>query len=168
MIPTLTTPHLTLGPLTCAHLDAFTAFCATDASRFLGGPAEAMDAQDSCLAGAGQWVLRGFGPFWLTDRATGAPTGRAGVTFPPHRSEPELAWVIYPAFQNRGLATEAATAARQWAAEARGLTGLMSVIDEGNAASIRVAEKLGAAREAAWPSETAGKFLWRHPRGLPA
>lgn len=166
MTPILTTARLTLGPLTLAHVAAFQDFCATKASRFIGGPADALDAAQGALAQAGQWQLRGFGPFWLNLTETGAPVGRAGLTFPPHRDEPELTWVIYPAHQNRGLATEAALAARDWAAATHGLTGLISLIDDANAASVRVAEKLGASREAVHSNEGGRQILrWRHPKG---
>ena len=60
--PTLTTARLTLGPITPAHAGAFIAFCATDASRFIGGPADQRDAWEGAAICAGLWALRGHGP----------------------------------------------------------------------------------------------------------
>ncbi len=162
--PDLLTDRLTLGPANIDHAEAFIAFCATDASRFIGGPVDRGDGWDSVAIAAGQWVLRSHGHFWLTERASGAPVGRVGIHHPDRRDEPELSWVIYPAHQRKGYATEAARRVRDWAYRDAGLGPLMSVIDEANAASIRVAEHLGARREAPFPNE-AGKPLtrWRHP-----
>jgi RimJ/RimL family protein N-acetyltransferase len=167
--PVLHTARLTLGPLSQAHLDAFIGFCASDASRFVGGPAGRADAWEGAVLSAGHWVLRGYGYFWLTETASGQPVGRVGVTRPDHWPEAELAWTIYPAHQGQGFATEAARLARDWAARERGLGPLMSVIHQDNAASIRVAEKLGARLEKPHANPD-GKplFVWRHPMGAAA
>lgn len=161
--PTFHTQRLTLGPLTQAHVDAFIAFCATEDSRFLGGPADRSDAWEGAVLSAGQWVLRGYGYFWLTETVSHLPVGRVGITHPDHWPEAELAWTIYPAFQGKGYATEAAQFVRDWAARERGLGPLMSLIHQDNAPSIRVAEKLGARLEKQHPNED-GKpiFVWRH------
>lgn len=162
--PTLTTAHLTLGPAAPDHAEAFIAFCATDAARFIGGPAERQDAWEGIAISAGLWTLRGFGPFWLRDTATGLPVGRAGIYYPDWRAEPELAWTVHPAFQGRGYATEAALAARDWAYRAHGLAPLVSLIDTGNAPSVRVAEKLGAVLEGPHaPNGGHSVMRWRHP-----
>jgi [ribosomal protein S5]-alanine N-acetyltransferase len=51
--------------------------------------------------------------------------------------------LICSACWNRGLATEAATAVRDYAFRVRGLTRLIRLIRQGNEASRRVAEKVG-------------------------
>ena len=51
--------------------------------------------------------------------------------------------------QGKGYAAEAARAARAHAFGALGWTTVVSTIDPGNAASVRVAERLGASRDAA-------------------
>lgn len=161
--PTLQTARLTLGEASPAHAEAFIAFCATDASRFIGGPADRRDAWEAAAIGAGLWAVRGYGPFWVS--ADGQPVGRVGVYFPVWRAEPELAWTIYPAHQGKGYATEAALAARDWA-RGQGLGPLCSLIDVENAASIRVAEKLGAVIEALHSEEDGHRVMrWRHPGG---
>ena len=159
--PTLTSARLTLGLATAAHAEAFIAFCATEDSRFIGGPADRRDAWEGAAIGAGLWALRGYGPFWVS--AGDVPVGRVGVYYPDWRAEPELAWVIYPAHQRQGYATEAALVARDWA-QSLGLGPLCSLIDVANAPSIRVAQKLGATLEG--PHEPNGGhqvMRWRHP-----
>lgn len=161
-VPVLHTPRLTLGPATADHAEAFIAFCATDASRFIGGPASRRDAWEGAAIGAGLWALRGYGPFWVS--ADHEPVGRVGIYYPDWRAEPELAWTIYPAHQGRGYATEAALAARDWAYETLGLAPLVSLIDVENLPSVRVAQKLGAQVEAPHPTDDGHRILrWRHP-----
>lgn len=160
--PTLTTVRLTLGPITPAHADAFIAFCATEDSRFIGGPAEERDAWEGAAICAGLWALRGHGPFWVTD-ASGEPVGRVGPYFPIWRTEPELAWVIYPAHQRNGYACEAAMAARDWCT-AQGLAPMVSLIHADNAASLGVARRLGAVYEGPHPLPDSDRIQrWRQP-----
>ena len=159
--PTLHTRRLTLGPASAAHAGAFVAFCATDASRFIGGPAGRRDAWEGAAIGAGMWALRGVGPFRVS--ADGAPVGRVGVYYPIWRDEHELPWTIWHEHQGTGYATEAALATREWAA-GQGLGPLCSLIDVENAPSIRVAEKLGARIEALHNDEGGHRVMrWRHP-----
>ena len=55
------------------------------------------------------------------DRATGRNVGRAGIYHPDGWPEPELGWMIYAGTdEGRGLAREAATAAREGAALLKG------------------------------------------------
>jgi RimJ/RimL family protein N-acetyltransferase len=160
--PILHTERLTLGPASAAHAEAFIAFCATEASRFIGGPAPRRDAWEGAAIGAGLWALRGYGPFWVS--LGDEPIGRVGIYHPDWRAEPELAWAIYPAHQGQGFATEAALAARDWAYQAHGFAPLVSLIDAENAASIRVAEKLGAHEEGPHtPNDGHDIRRWRHP-----
>jgi RimJ/RimL family protein N-acetyltransferase len=167
MTPTLHTTRLTLGPATQSHAEAFIAFCATEESRFIGGPAERRDAWEGVAIAAGLWTLRGFGPFWLTETATGTPVGRAGIYYPDWRAEPELAWTIYPAHQRKGYGFEAATAARDWAYATHDFAALVSLIDADNAASIKLAQKLGARNEGPHtPNGGHDVYRWRHPKAV--
>lgn len=162
--PTLTTSRLTLGPVDEAHCAAFIDFCATDASRFLGGPSGPEDAWVGVAMQAGQWTLRGYGTFFVRETASGAPVGRVGIFHPGWRTEPELSWVIYPTFQRRGYASEAALAARDWAYQTLGLSRLMSLIDPANTASEHVARRLGATNEGPHRTDTPKVMnRWRHP-----
>jgi RimJ/RimL family protein N-acetyltransferase len=61
--------------------------------------------------------------------------------------ETEIGWTLASGHWGRGYATEAAVACRDWALGELGLTRLVSVIAPGNAASIRVAEKIGETLE---------------------
>ena len=67
-------------------------------------------------------------------------TGRRSKAIPAT----ELAWTTEPAFQGRGFATEAARAAMELAAQV-GLEEVVAMALPENAASRRVAEKIGMA-----------------------
>jgi RimJ/RimL family protein N-acetyltransferase len=168
MIPVLHSARLTFGPATMAHFEAFAAFTATDDSRFLGGPGSRRDAWESVCTHAGQWTLRGYGTFWVTERNSGIPVGRVGLWHPDWLDEPELSWVIYTAHARRGFATEAAATVLDWAHHAAELPPLMSLIDLANSASIAVAERLGASLEGEHRYDNGREVgLWRHlPGGI--
>ena len=57
--------------------------------------------------------------------------------------EIEVAYMLHSQFWGRGLATEAARAILKYGFETAGLSRLISVINPGNIASARVAEKIG-------------------------
>lgn len=57
--------------------------------------------------------------------------------------EPELAWTFIPGVWNKGYATEAGIAARDYGFGVLGMKRAVSVIDPSNTASVRVAQKVG-------------------------
>jgi RimJ/RimL family protein N-acetyltransferase len=58
-------------------------------------------------------------------------------------SIPELGWVLAPAKQGRGYATEAALGALEWARQHFGSGNFACLINPENLASIKVARKCG-------------------------
>jgi ribosomal-protein-alanine N-acetyltransferase len=58
----------------------------------------------------------------------------------------ELGWTVFDGDQKRGYATETAIALMAWATEEHGIRHFISSTTPGNAASLRVHEKLGFAR----------------------
>ncbi|MCX7302043.1 MAG: GNAT family N-acetyltransferase [Rhodobacterales bacterium] len=160
------TPRLTLGQATMQLFEAFGAFCASDHSQFMGGPGGHNDAWESVATYAGQWVLRGYGTFWLNDSSSGEPSGRVGIWHPLWLDEPELSWVIYEGHTRKGLATEAAATVLDWPWHSLHLPALMSLIDPANVASVAVAQQLGASAEGEHGQDS-GKTVtrWRHMPG---
>jgi RimJ/RimL family protein N-acetyltransferase len=67
-----------------------------------------------------------------------------GAAFPP---DVEIGWRLLPAYWDRGLATEAATAVLRYGFGRFGFDRVISVAQPANRASIRVMEKLGMALE---------------------
>lgn len=90
------------------------------------------------------WSEHGFGPCALIEEATGSMVGRGGLQRTELDDMPtvELPWTIDSAHWGRGLATEAASAALEWA-RSSGLPEVVALIMAGNTASRRVAEKIG-------------------------
>lgn len=164
-IPVLETDRLTLREPREGDLPAFTAFAASDRTRFIGGPGDALDSWRGFLRQIGHWAFRGYGWWVIEDRATGQVAGRCGVGFHLHYPEPELGWQVYDGFEGRGLAHEAALAARRHAQTVQGLGPLISMIDPENTRSLRLAERLGARFERMGEIEGHPCQIWRHPAG---
>jgi RimJ/RimL family protein N-acetyltransferase len=100
------------------------------------------------------WDEHGFGLWAVQSREgelAGALIGFVGVAYPAFLPElatrPELGWRLARAVWGRGLATEAAIAARDDALHRLGLRELISIIHPDNGRSQRVAAKLGMTLE---------------------
>jgi len=95
------------------------------------------------------WDEHGFGLWALVPRDEDAAEciGFAGLAIPSFLPAVlpavEVGWRLAPAWWGRGLATEAARASMDFGFERLGLRSIVSIIDAGNARSLRVAEKLG-------------------------
>lgn len=155
-VPVLETERLILRGRTTADFPAYAAMWAEPAvTRHIAGrPLNEEEAWTKFARMSGFWALMGYG-FWLVEeKASGRVVGEAGVgdfrrnIAPSLAGKPELGWVFSGAAHGKGYATEAGRAALSWAeAKFPGAT-MCCIIDEENAPSIRVAEKLGF-REAA-------------------
>jgi RimJ/RimL family protein N-acetyltransferase len=125
-----------------------------EVTRFLnrGSDEEGVAAFAAWLAD--HWARFGLGPLAIEGR-TGELGGRllgfAGVAYPEFVPElaarPELGWRLGRFAWGQGLATEAAGAARDDAFARLSMPELISIINPGNARSVRVATKLGMVRE---------------------
>ena len=113
-----------------------------------------------------EWFLNGHPRhpslgLWATIlKASGAFIGRCGL-LPweiAGRHEVEIAYLIDRAYWGQGLATEAAAAIRDYALGPLGLSRLVCLVEAGNGASIRVAEKIGMRFERA-DEDDKGPFL---------
>lgn len=164
--PALTTERLLLRLPEERDLDAMTeAMADGEAMRFVnrGLPVDRSECWRRMAAQLGHWSLRGFGPFAVELRATGAWIGKVGLWRPEGWPGLELIWTIAPAHWGRGYATEAARAVRDWAVPTHRLERLISLIDPDNVGSRRVAERLGCRRGDAMPFLTGTVEVWHHP-----
>jgi RimJ/RimL family protein N-acetyltransferase len=94
----------------------------------------------------GHWQLLGFGMFVVEERSTAVFLGRVGALQPPGWPGFEMAWALIPSARGKGYAVEAARAAIGWSFDRFELGRVISIIDPRNAASQRVAERLGERR----------------------
>ena len=107
-------------------------------------PFDAQVIDELILGDCTHWADHCFGPWVLVDRVSGDFAGRAGLAWTSIEgiAEVELPWSIEPRFQGRGLATEAATAAIEWARDF-GFEQVVALTLPHNVASQRVAQKAG-------------------------
>jgi RimJ/RimL family protein N-acetyltransferase len=126
-----------------------------EVARYLNRPVD--DAAVAAFYGlmVDHWRVRGYGPWAIESLESGHEgqfLGFAGLAhLPPFLAAagtaPELGWRLDPAHWGRGLATEAAIAARDDAFDRLGLPELISIIHPQNVRSQRVATKLGLTRQ---------------------
>ena len=91
----------------------------------------------------GHWVLRGYGNWVVERKLHGVVIGRVGLWNPEGWFGVEVGWKLARHAWGQGYVMEAATAAITWAFDELDCDRLISVINPDNAASIRVAERLG-------------------------
>ncbi len=161
--PLLTTERLTLRPLRMEDFPPFAAFYASDAASFIGGPMTGRRAWYVFAGEVGSWNLMGFGAWAIEEQTTGAFAGQVALGKPPHFPEREIGWLVFPAFQRRGYANEAAREARRFAYGALGWTTAVSYVDPENHPSIATARALGCAEDPAAAVFDAGDLVFRHP-----
>ncbi len=148
MMTRLTTDRLLMRPPEAADAPDYIAFYgsarrAQDAPVLTSDQARARFARDRA-----HWQDKGFGRFVLIDRATEARLGMVGPHFPEDYPEAEIAWHLWNAStEGRGLAFEAACAARTHAFGPLGWTTAVSYIPPVNRRSIALAERLGCTRD---------------------
>ncbi len=85
----------------------------------------------------------GFGLWHVSRRADGVAMGLCGLLKRDVLPDVDLGYAFLPEFWGQGYAFEAAEATLRLAAKRFGLERVIGVVSEGNAASIRVLEKLG-------------------------
>jgi len=119
-------------------------------TRHIGGrPFTEEEIWARLLRYIGHWMVMGFGYWAVRERTSGRFVGDVGLAdhrraiAPPLGDDPEMGWVLAPWAHGQGYATEAVRAVLDWAATRFGARRTVCIIDPGNSASIRVAEKSG-------------------------
>ncbi len=162
-IPVLDTPRLQLrGPEPQDYPD-FKATFASYRSRFMGGPLNAYETWMLYAAEIGHWEIRGYGMWMIHLRETDETVGMAGGWCPAKWPEREIAWIIWPDRGGKGFALEATHRVRQHLYLDAGWEGAVSYLDPKNLDSIRLAERLGAKKDATAPSVDGNDAVYRHP-----
>ncbi len=147
-----------------SDFETFAEFRASDRARFVGGPNTRTQAWGHFTGLAGQWAIRGYGRWIVADRDSDTPLGVVGLLYPVGWPEPEIAWSMFAAGEGRGLAHEAALAARRYAYSTAGWTTAISLIDPTNTRSVALGQRLGCRHEAEYQHEEFGAMqIWRHP-----
>jgi RimJ/RimL family protein N-acetyltransferase len=155
---TLQTNRLTLRMLRDSDLDAYAEMCAdAEVMRYLGDgqPMNRALAWRNLALMVGHWSLRGYGLWAAEQRSSGVLVGRIGFWNPEGWPGFELGWTLRRPYWGRGYATEGARAALEHAFTQMGQPHVISLIHPKNAASIRVAERVGERLQG--PTEVMGK-----------
>lgn len=143
----ITTDRLVLRHLTEHDLDALAAIDGdAETMRFISGKPRTREQAAAFL----RWTIesvaaKGYGLMATELRETGELVGRCGfhVWSIELQDEMEIGWLIKREHWDKGYATEAGLALRDYGFDVLGRRRLISVIDPDNLASIRVAEKVG-------------------------
>ncbi|WP_239031856.1 GNAT family N-acetyltransferase [Paroceanicella profunda] len=163
-IPVLETEHLRLRAPMLSDFGAYAAFRASERSRIVGGPYSEWSSFSDFSAMIGHWALRGFGRWMVADRTSDAPLGVVGPFMPYGWPEPEIAWTVFDGAEGRGVAHEAALAARSFAYQTLGWKTAISMIVAENTRSQALARRLGATPDGTFRHAEFGDFtIWRHP-----
>jgi len=133
----------------------------SERSVHFGGPFSAEDAWldfNQLVAG---WVLRGHGALTICTK-DGVVQGLVLLGHEFGDPDAELGWLLTESAEGHGYATEAAEALLP---RCRAIYGsdFVSYIAEANTASIRIAEKLGAVKDAPHPRRTDDVVAYRYP-----
>ena len=125
--------------------EAYAEICADpEVMRYLGGKTfNRMEAWRHMAVMVGHWQLRGFGHWAVEEKASGKFIGRIGFLYPEGWPDFEIGWTLAPAAQGKGYAIEGARRALAYAFTELDRDHVISLINPLNAASIRVAERLG-------------------------
>ena len=143
-------------------LDAYAElFADPEVVRYTGGVAKTRaESEHAVQRMIDHWEDYGIGLFSVVRKEDDRVLGRVGFLLwdteswqhamlrpPTGGTETEIGWTLAREHWGRGYATESATAARDWALQELGLRRLISLIQRGNDASVRVARKLGETLE---------------------
>lgn len=142
----LCTQRLILREMTGADLDDLAALLGDEyVMRYYPRPKTRSEAQDWINWNQGLYRDHGFGLWTVVLRETGEFAGDCGLTVQrvDDVDEIEVGYHVRADLQGNGYATEAASAARDFARDRLGLHRLIAIIDPANVPSRNVARKIG-------------------------
>ena len=138
------------------------------AARYIGGHVSRAAAWRRFLQMPGAWALQGFAMFSVIEQASGLWVGQCGPWRPEGWPGNEVGWTFHRDAWGKGYATEAATAALDYAFDVLGWDSVIHCIDPANVASQRVATRLGTKNlgpgKLPAPYEDAATEIWGQAR----
>lgn len=158
-VPRIDTARLRLRAPVLADFAVWRAIFCSDRARFMDGPYAEDAAWDQFCLYAASWMLRGHGA-WAVE-AERETAGFVLIGMEPGDRDHELGFFFLEAHEGKGLAAEAARAARDHAFAAMGLATLVSYTDPANARAGRLCARLGATPD---PVALDGAQVWHHHR----
>lgn len=148
--PSIETARLILRVPRREDFEAWAAI-GTDAEtmRHLGGTQSRFDAWNRFVGTVGSWHVLGFGVFSVIRKSDRRWIGRVGPLHPADWPGDEIGWTLARDAWGHGYATEAATAAADWAFDALGWQRIIHCIAPDNVESQAVARRLGSVLQGA-------------------
>ena len=149
--PRIETERLVLRPLRADDFDDIHRIWSDPENVvFVGGhPSTLNQSWRRVVTSAGYWPILGYGYWALDEIASGKFIGLVGFADfkrdepAGFSGDPEIGYVIDKAFHGKGYGREAMTACMNWMDETHGRSRTICMIEPGNIASIRIAERLG-------------------------
>lgn len=142
--PRLETERLILRQWREDDFPRYAEMFAAPETHHIGGPLVLGDAWRRFLQMPGAWAIQGFAMFAIEEKTSGLFMGQAGPWKPAGWPGTEVGYALHPQAWGKGYATEACTAAMDWAFDVLGWTDIIHSIDVANTASQNVARRLGA------------------------
>ncbi|MCI9336379.1 MAG: GNAT family N-acetyltransferase [Lachnospiraceae bacterium] len=105
------------------------------------------------------YTFYGFGVWTVTERASGAVIGRAGLSYREGFDDPELGFIIGVPWQRQGYASEVCRAVLAYGWSALEFQRIQALVEAENEASLSLCEKLGFWRD--FRVELNGRVYWR-------
>lgn len=128
----------------------------------MGGPFGQDAAWGMFCSDSVHWAFYGFGGLMID--AEDRTVGQVAILNPPAFPQEELGWLLFDGSEAKGYATEAARALRDWYyANHPAPVRLVSYVHPENAASARVARRLGAELIAGLSAPDAEDHVYLHP-----
>ena len=146
----LETDRLKLRMWRESDLDDYAALSADPQVMRYIGPGNVLSRADAWRSIAffmGHWQMRGYGHWAVESKETGRMIGRIGFLNPEGWPGFEIGWTLARHAWGKGYAIEGARAALRYAFTTLDKPHVISLIHPDNAASIRLAERLGERRE---------------------
>ncbi len=145
-------------------------FCHPTAACHIGGGVQRGDAWRRFLQMPGAWLLQGYAMFSVIEKARGLWVGQAGPWQPDGWPGTEVGYAFHQDAWGKGYATEACTAAIDWAFDHLGWTEVIHCIAPDNTASQGVARRLGSTNRGPGklpaPLDTHAIDVWGQTREL--
>lgn len=160
--PTLHSDRLTLRMPKVSDFEAWADFFASDRSIHEGGPKDRLAAWQHWASDVALWALKGYGPFGVDDRETGAYLGEVGLYHGEGYPAPELGWFVTPKAEGKGVALEAARTVLDWVKASFDWPHITNIIEPANTRSIALGLRLGGVIDATLPGIDPGDVVIRH------
>lgn len=164
-LPVLETERLRLRAPRMDDFPAYAEVAATPRGKYIFDEPSRRVAWLDFMQMTASWLLRGYGLWTVEPLGGGDVLGFVLLGLEDGDHEEELGYIFREAAEGHGYATEAALAARRYAFDVLGWNTVVSSIDHGNTGSVRVAERLGAVRDAAAEQARDDSiYIYRHNR----